>query len=56
MTKKHIEEYEEIMQEALEKMDLVKAPMKDFYDALQTFEGRIADRIQVGRDLGETDL
>lgn len=48
-------DYEEIIDEFLEKMELVKAPLPAFYSALRTLRNRVDSRIEEGKSLGETE-
>ena len=48
-------EYEKIIEKFIEEMEHVKAPMRDFYEALREAEGAIRARINIGLELGETE-
>jgi len=46
-------EYEQLIDEFLESMERVKAPLDEFYDALEEAERAIRARINIGTELGE---
>lgn len=48
-------EYEELIENFIQDMERVKAPVNEFYEALGEAEGAIRGRINIGRDLGETE-